>query len=114
MRTEYVFTVDGAELVYIRQAVGTTVLTVNHKDEYGEQQLCSCFVDEGDLAERQFFNHFGDDSSWPEGWWPRMTEGMFTKLSWARENYAPPKVRTFARDRSNPAWRRYQPAWKET
>ncbi len=102
MRTEYCFTVDGAELVYVRQAQGTQVITINHRYEYGKQQLCSCWVDEGDLAERAFFNWFGDDSSWPPGWYKRVTEGRFTKLrtrpmeftrdSWTKENYPESKV----------------------
>lgn len=101
MITEYCFTVDGAELVYARQHTGRYILTVNHRSEHGEKQLCSMIVSEKDAAEREFFNHFGDDSSWPPGWWARLTEGKvtkkrmvpkpeFTRDAWARENYAHP------------------------
>ena len=108
MRTEYCFTVDGAQLVFTRRAEGYTVTTVNYRDEYGRQQLCSCWVDEGDLARRTFMNHFGDDSSWPPGWWDRIGRPQFTRLhwrtprpprppqftrkSWEQENYPPSKV----------------------
>jgi len=92
MRTEYVFSADTAEPVYSRRAEGCHVYVVNHRSSFGAGQLCSVFVDEGALAEREMFNHFGDDSSWPPGWWARMTEGKFTKLSWRRENYSKPKV----------------------
>ena len=87
MRTEYCFTVDGAELVYVRRAQGTQVITINHKDEHGKQQLCSCWVDEDETARRAFMNHFGDDSSWPPGWWDRIGRPQFTRKSWQRENY---------------------------
>ena len=86
MRTEYVFNVDTAELVYYRRAEGLNVRTVNLV-AYDVQELCSMFVDEGALAERQFFNHFGDDSSWPEGWYskllaPTVTERRMGGSTW--------------------------------
>lgn len=92
MRTEYAFSVDTAELVYSRKCEGNHVYIVNHRDEFGLRALCSVFVSEDYTAEREFFNHFGDDSSWPPGWWARMTEGMFTRLSWTKENYPASKV----------------------
>lgn len=106
MRTEYVFSVDTAELVYIREITGSYIYTVNHRDEFGVRQLVSMFVCEDDDAEREFFNHFGDDSSWPPGWWAKMVTPLkldycthsvqdrpyFTRASWAAENYPPSKV----------------------
>ena len=116
MRTEYCFTVDGAELVYVRQAQGTQVITINHRDEYGKQQLCSMFVVENELARREFMNHFGDDSSWPPGWWDKLLRPQFTKLSWTQENYPPSEVswpRFFERNRLDPNWRHKRPTWQE-
>ena len=92
MKTEYTFSVETGHLAFSRRVYCNTVYTVNHRDEMGVQQLCSVIVCEGETAERAFFNHFGDDSSWPPGWYAAVTEGKFTRLSWQRENYPASKV----------------------
>ena len=92
MKTEYTFSVETGQLVYSRAINFGHVYTVNHRDEMGAQHLCSVFVSEGTDAEREFFNHFGDNSSWPEGWYAKVTGTRFTKLSWTAENYPPSKV----------------------
>lgn len=90
MRTEYAFSVETGELAYSRQVHGNYVYTMNYLVATDARHLCSVLVSEGIDAEREFFNHFGDDSSWPPGWWARLMEGKFTRKSWARENYAHP------------------------
>lgn len=102
MRTQYVFEADTSDLVYICEHKNHRTVTVNHKvnhkDEFGEKVLTEMFVSEDETAEREFFNHFGDDSSWPAGWYAAVTESRFTKLrtkpmeftkeSWCKENYS--------------------------
>ena len=94
MRTEYVFNVETGALAYSREVLesGNHVYTVNRRDEMGTQQLCSIIVVENFAAEREFFAHFGDDSSWPPGWWARWSADKFTRESWTRENYPASKV----------------------
>ena len=106
MKTEYTFSVETGHLAFSRRVYCNTVYTVNHRDEMGVQQLCSMTVCEDETARRAFMNHFGDDSSWPPGWWDRIgrpqftrlrtappsTLGFFTRKSWERENYPPSKV----------------------
>jgi hypothetical protein len=94
MRTEWIFSADTGELIYMRRAEGYHVYIVNHRSAFGAGQLCACYVDEGVLAEREFFAHFGGAGSprWPTGWYAKMTDGKFTRLSWQKENYPESKV----------------------
>jgi hypothetical protein len=94
MRTEYAFSVDTAELVYSRKCEGNHVYIINRSYEFGVRALCSVFVSEGFTAEREFFAHFGGAGSprWPTGWYAKMTDGKFTRLSWQKENYPESKV----------------------
>ena len=91
MRTEYCFDANTGELLMTTGYLGTEILRTNYVDELYKDRT-HIFVTEGVDAEREFFNHFGDDSSWPEGWYAKVTTGKFTKLSWTRENYPPSKV----------------------
>jgi hypothetical protein len=92
MRTEYIFDVADGGLVSSTKTEGCQVLIRVYRNDPDVKHLTSIIVCEKYIAEREFFNHFGDDSSWPPGWWAKLTADKFTRLSWQRENYPDSKV----------------------
>ena len=100
MITEYIFDAANGELVSSTRKEGSQIFRRVYFDDLDIEHLISIVVCENETAEREFFNHFGDDSSWPPGWWhaagapqfdgrrkpPKSTLGFFTRESWRKEN----------------------------
>ena len=80
MRIEYVFDTDTAQLLYTTEYNGASIVRHNFKDPLYRNRA-PIFVADGVDAEREFFNHFGDDSSWPDGWYSKLLKSKVTKAS---------------------------------
>ena len=106
MITEYIFDAANGELVSSTRKEGSQIFRRVYFDDLDIEHLISTIVCENETAEREFFNHFGDDSSWPPGWWRAIgapqfdrlrtrpllpikpTLGFFTRESWRKENHS--------------------------
>ncbi len=84
MRTEYIFDADTAALLYTTEYSGASIVRRTFVQDWLYKDRVPIFVTEGEDARREMFNHFGDDSSWPEGWWSRLVAPMATKASVTR------------------------------
>lgn len=92
MMTRYLFDTNTAEMLEETVFNGHLIVRSNRRLLNLAHQCAGMTVCEGITAEREFFAHFGDDSSWPPGWYAAVTEGKFTRESWTQENYPPSKV----------------------
>ena len=84
MKTLYRFDTSTAELVSemvfrhgLFSSPGYTART-NFKLPPDTGITAVTIVCEGEYARREMMNHFGDDSSWPPGWWDRLTAPSVT------------------------------------
>jgi len=80
MKTEYIFDISTAQMVEMTEFQGNRLVRSVWCAYSMTRGQASMTVTEGDKAEREFFNHFGDDTSWPAGWYSKLLAPRVSRL----------------------------------
>lgn len=81
MITQFIFDIDTCEQISRTCFPPNGPVTFNNRALVPKTRECVAItVKEGYDAEQEMMTHFGDDSSWPAGWWDRLTQPRFLQL----------------------------------